>query len=102
MNQSFELIYNELKVSEGDHLSEKDLLDLICDRVLGFLQHEPDLLMSYLYRLDIDEEKINMALMPGNIDDAHIALGKLILERQKQRAEAKKKYKVDPIEGWEY
>ena len=35
-------------------------------------------------------------------DPAHIGLAKLILDRQKQRIATKQKYKVDPIEGWEY
>jgi hypothetical protein len=40
--------------------------------------------------------------MPGNPLSAAEALGFLILERQKQRMETKKKYKTEPIKGWEF
>lgn len=40
--------------------------------------------------------------MPFGDDPANVALAKLILERQKQRITTKQKYKVDPIDGWEF
>ncbi len=101
MSDSFELIYNELSLSDSDQIDEAAMLEMISNRVLTLLETDPDLLMSYLYRLDIDEAKINFALLPGQADAAHVGLGRLILDRQKQRAAAKLKYKVDPIEGWE-
>lgn len=102
MNDSFDLIYNDLNLESQNSLSDEDLLSIIADRVSWFLENDKDLLLSYLYRLDIEEDKIDKALSPSDIDPAHIAIGKLILHRQKQRVQSKLKYKVDPIEGWEY
>jgi hypothetical protein len=101
MNDSFRSIYNELSIVEHDEITETQVLSMISDRVISLLERDPDLLMSYLYRLDIDEEKINIALLPFQADEPHIGIAKLILERQKQRAAHKLKYKVEPIEDWE-
>jgi hypothetical protein len=80
---------------------ENDLLLLITDRVQWFLDHDKDLLLSYLYRLDVAEHHIDRALTPGNPDPAALALAKLILQRQKERMHSKQKYKISPIEGWD-
>jgi len=102
VNESFEVIYNQLSVNNDSTISDEQMLGIISDRVAWFLQNDKDLLLSYLYRLDIDESKIDMALSPADENPAHVAIGKLILTRQKQRFESKTKYKVEPIQGWEF
>lgn len=92
---------NELKIIP-DGLTDDQWLEMIADRVKWFLDNDKGLLLSYMYRLDIDEAKIEKALMPAQEIPAHILLATLILERQKQRMASKKAYKVDPIDGWEY
>ena len=94
-------IETELDVILPDDLDNKDILMHIADRVEQLLKGDPDLLMSYLYRLDVEEVKINHALETA-ITPAHVTFANLIWERQKQRIETKKKYKQDPIEGWEF
>mgnify|MGYP000247221062 CR=1 FL=1 len=84
-------------------LSEEDLYSAIKDRVTHYLERSPDLLMSYLYRLDVLETKINAVLSPRSPVPPIEGLSRLILERQKERIAAKKKYKSDPpIPGWEF
>jgi hypothetical protein len=102
MNESFNLIYNDLNIENQQELTADQWLELIADRVSWFLEHDKDLLMSYLYRLDIPEEQIDKALTPIDPDPANIAIAKLIYKRQMERVATKIKYKVDPIEGWEF
>ncbi|MBK9735134.1 MAG: hypothetical protein IPO92_09285 [Saprospiraceae bacterium] len=102
MNESFELIYNDLSMESHTGATEAEMLDVIADRVEYFLKYDKDLLVSYLYRLDIEEKNIDHAIAESMDDPLHIVLAKLILIRQKQRLETKSKYKVEPIEGWEY
>lgn len=84
-------------------LSEKDLFIAIRDRVEYLLEKNPEILMSYLYRLDVLEVKIKAILAPKSPIAPVEGLSRLILERQKQRMESKKKYKSGPIPpGWEY
>jgi hypothetical protein len=84
-------------------LSESDLFKAIRDRVEYLLEKNPELLMSYLYRLDVLEVKINAVLSPNAIVPPIEGLARLILERQKERIATKQKYKSDPpIPGWEF
>ena len=84
-------------------LSEDDLYQAIKERVTYYLEKSPDLLMSYLYRLDVLEVKINAVLSPQSPIPPIEGLSRLILERQKERIATKKKYKSDPpIPGWEF
>lgn len=78
----------------------ESLLDQIRDRVDQYLAENPELLMSYLYRLDIAEHKIQ-AVLKFSSDVPH-DLAKLIYSRQLERLHTKQQYKQDPIEGWEY
>lgn len=102
LNDSFDLIYKEFQLEQSSTLDEHQLLAMIAERVEWLMNHDMDLLLSYLYRLDIKEDDINRVLMPSELDAPHMGLAKLILLRQKQRMETKKKYKVKPIEGWEF
>ncbi len=102
MSQSFDLIHVAFNLENQSDLSDEQWLEAIADRVQWFLDNDKDLLLSYLYRLDIDENKINDALAPIANEPAHIILAKVILERQKLRLLTKNRYKVQPIEGWEY
>lgn len=83
-------------------ISEEELFLAIKDRIMYFLEYNPDLLMSYLYRLDIDEHKINLALSPLSELEPIEGLAQLVLERQKERIASKKAHKQPPIKGWEY
>jgi hypothetical protein len=102
MNDSFQLIYNDLNIENRQELTPEQWLELISDRVSWFLENDKDLLMSYLYRLDIPEEQIDRALTPFDPDPPNIAIAKLIYKRQMERLATKQKYKVEPIEGWEF
>lgn len=96
------LINKDLDLDTIDNNDEQQLLQAIIDRVAWMLEFDMDLLMSYLYRLDVLEHKIEASLTPGKPLTAAEALGVLILDRQKERITSKKKYKQAPIKGWEF
>lgn len=86
-----------------DELSEDDLYQAIKERVSVLLEQNPEILMSYLYRLDVLEVKIKAILSPESLVAPVEGLSRLILERQKERIATKKKYKSPPPEkGWEW
>lgn len=95
------IIADDLEMHMPESLSDEDMLRHISHRVDKLLKADPDLLMSYLYRLDVEQIKIEAAL-ETSVFPAHVTLANLIWERQKQRIESKLKYKQDPIEGWEF
>lgn len=78
--------------------SEAELLQLISERIAEMLMQRPEYLMSLLYRLDVLEEKINRVMHPAAPEPAHIGLARLVLERQKQRAETKRTIKPDQLD----
>ena len=85
--------------------SEAELLALLAERIEEMLQHRPDYLMSLLYRLDVLEIKIRPVIHPSAVEPPHIGLARLVLERQKQRAETKLNIKTEPLkgmDGWEW
>ncbi|MDB4438722.1 hypothetical protein N9176_00580 [bacterium] len=99
-NKLSQKIAQDLDMDISETLSDEEMIKHISYRVEQMMKGDPDLLMSYLYRLDVEEENIKAA-METSITPAHITFANLIWERQKQRMETKKKYKQDPIEGWE-
>ena len=81
----------ELEIGE-EPLSEKELFDILADQVAYMMEYRLDFLLSLMYRLDIDEEKIRQALSPKAILLPNIGLAHLILERQKLRIRIKQEY----------
>ena len=94
-------ISNDLDINIPSELSDEEMIDIISVRVEQLLKADPDLLMSYMYRLDVLEKKIKAALHVSH-EPVHITFAQLIWDRQKDRMETKKKYKQDPIDGWDF
>jgi len=85
--------------------SEEELLALLADRIAEMLERRPEYLMSLLYRLDVLEKKIVPVMHPDAPEPANWGLARLVLERQKERAETKRSVKPEPLEGlegWEW
>lgn len=97
-----ELISKDLEVETNGSMSEDEFIVMIAERVAYLEKHDKDLLLSYLYRLDIDQNKINRVLRVSNIIPPHESLAILIYRRQVERVRTKKSIKVEPIEGWEF
>jgi len=89
--------------SQEQPLSDEELLDLIAARISDLWERQPDFLLSMLYRLDVEEHKINQALHPSAPEPAYLGLARLVLERQQQRWATKRATAVPPPpEGWEF
>ena len=85
--------------------SEAELLQLVAERIAELLENQPEYLMSLLYRLDVLEVKIHPVMRPDAPEPANYGLARLVIERQKQRAETKRTIKPAPLkdmEGWEW
>ncbi len=81
----------DVVLSSGD-IDERAVIAYITERVAHLLDRSPELLFSWMYRLDVLEHKIQAVLKsPGNVP-VDQALAELIWERQKQRHATKLKY----------
>ena len=98
---SFDGIERELLGSETVD-NENQVLEMIRVRVNELLEKDPELLMSYLYRLDILEVNLKKVLAKDSPIPIVEGFSQLIFQRQLDRVATKRKYKQDPIEGWEF
>ena len=90
-------IINQLGIeNQGD--SEEDIIQAITLRVRDMLDKSPDLLFSYMYRLDVEESAIDHALKNNKLYATDEALARLIWERQKKRLAFKKQFPVKPLD----
>lgn len=82
-----------------DILDEESLIRLFTERVEVMMREDIDLLLSSLYRLDIDELKIQKALRSTDIPVAE-GLARLIIERQKEKIRTRRQYGQDGDDPW--
>ena len=81
--------------------TEEELLALLAERIAELLEKQPEYLKSLLYRLDVLEEKIHPVMRPDAPEPTNWGLARLVLERQKQRAETKRTIKSKPLNDME-
>ena len=81
-------------------IDEKKIIETIALKVEKYLNTNPDLLMSYLYRLDVQENRIKKALDNAEEEPANIVLAELIWTRQKERLQTRKIYKSKSDRDW--
>jgi len=81
-------------------LDEESVIQLFTQRVEEMMRDDLDLLLSSLYRFDVEEDKIQEALRSSNVPAAR-GIAILILDRQKQRLLTRKSYSKGPQKKWE-
>jgi hypothetical protein len=97
-----ELIARDFEMVFGDKKpTEQELFEMLSDQVAYMMQYRLDFLLSLMYRLDIDEQKIRVALSPKALIAPNIGLAHLILERQKLRIKIKQEYGKIELEDLE-
>lgn len=92
----------ELEAIEEDSVSEEELLRILAERIDFLIEKRTEFLFSLMYRLDVDERKVNAALHPAAPEPAHIGIARLVLERQKQRAYTKQYYKQEKLDDMDW
>lgn len=82
--------------------TEEELINLLSEQIQHLMVHDREQLWSLFYRLDVTDEALRFVLNNTPSEQQSIALGQLVLERQKKRMETKMKYKQDPIDDEEW
>lgn len=89
--------------SANNKIDEQELQRLLANQIAYMIEHDLEVLLSQLYRLDIPEDKVHLALSPLSIEAPNVALAKIVIERQKQRAYTKLMYKAEDLgDGWSW
>ena len=76
----------------NEHLDEETMLKALASKIAEMLDHEPELLFSTLYRLDVLEHKIQKVLNDPAVPN-DTGLAQLVIDRQKEKIETRKKYR---------
>jgi len=88
-------------INNQESAKQEDLLAAITKRVTELMELDIELLMSYLYRLDVLEADINFILNKQTEIPVNEGLAKLIFDRQMARQKYREQYKQKPIDGWD-
>lgn len=102
ISDTAELIASDFEMSPTatPFLTETELLDALSEHVEMMIKYRMEILLSTLYRLDVSERKVNLAMSPGATLPPHIGIAQLIIDRQKQRLHTKATYKTEPLDDW--
>ena len=92
-------LFEKLLPESESILDEPALLDLFTTRVEDLMQHDLDLLLSSLYRLDVEEYKIQNALKSTDTPPAR-GIAQLIIDRQKSKIKTKREYSKGKKREW--
>ncbi len=80
-------------INSGDFQSLMEFKIYLTNKIAYLMDKKYDLLMTTLYRIDIDETKIEKLFAGGNRDFIPERLAELIIERQLQKIRLREKYK---------
>ena len=76
-----------------DYNNLKELRKYLSGKIIELMDRNYDLFFKALYRIDISEEKLQKLFAVGNKEFVPTALADLIIERQIQKLEFRKKYR---------
>lgn len=73
--------------------SYEALLEALTSAVMHLLLHDMEKLLNILYRIDVNEPKVKAAFAQNNPKLIAPTIARLILERELQKAESRRKYR---------
>ncbi len=88
-------IVKELGMIETKNNSSPDK-QLLVDRINELINSDLQKLVSILYRMDVDEDKLKLLLTNNPGTDAGIIIADLMIEREAQKLESRKETRSNP------
>ena len=85
----------ESLINFNDTLSLEEIKKYLAEKIAVMMEKNFDLLLSSLYRIDIDENKVRELFSKGIRENIPQGLASLIIERQIQKLYYRNKYKSD-------
>ena len=89
----------EINTSMGIQLAEtltyEELHSKLSEEINHLINHDFEKLVFYLYRIDVNENKMRNVLEQREGENAAGLIADLIIERQLQKIESRKKFKTD-------
>jgi hypothetical protein len=99
------LLNNELAIDFVEQMSYSELHSQLSAYINQLIKNNFDKLIAYLYRIDVNEEKLKTLLQKNPGEDAGNIIATLIIERQEQKIKlrnqfSKKDDDFDEEEKW--
>lgn len=90
------LINKELSLELPANISFEELKMKLSGYINEMISTDFERLLSLLYRIDVNEQKLKSMLQEYKGEDAGKIIAALIIERQRQKLESRKKSRTDP------
>lgn len=79
----------QLDLADQELATKDEFLALLTKVIKQLLDHDFERLLHGLYRIDVDENKVKVAMTTNNVAEN---IARLIIERELQKVETRKKY----------
>ncbi len=93
VSKNFEISESDSLIPVGDSTTLEEFKIYLADRLAFLLDNKYDILIKFLYRIDVPEEKLSGLFAERNRDYIPAALANLIIERSLQKVRFRQKYK---------
>ncbi len=80
-----QLLNNELAIDIAEKISYPELHTQLASYINELIKNDFDKLIAYLYRIDVNEQKLKTMLLQSPQEDAGNLIATLIIERQQQK-----------------
>lgn len=94
-------INTSLEISLPETLSQEELREKLAAHINHLINHDFEKLVYYLYRIDVDENKMRRLLEQREGENAAALIADLIIERIVQKKEARKQFRTDSTDSKE-
>ncbi len=96
LKETAKLVKKDFEIELSDSFITEEQLEIaLAERVYYLIEHDLERLFSILYRLDVNEQKVHNALKLENIIPPALAIARLIINRQKEKARTRLLYSQD-------
>lgn len=103
-NELIDDINQSLEISLPSSVSEEELRKQLTSHINHLINHDFEKLVYYLYRIDVNENRMRNLLEQRGGENAAELIADLIIERQLQKIESRKNFRneenIDENEKW--
>ena len=86
------LLNSDLSIAIAEKISYSELHTQLSAYINQLIKNDFDKLIAYLYRIDVNEEKLKTLLQQNPGEDAGNIIATLIIERQEQKIKYRKQF----------
>jgi hypothetical protein len=101
VQQLAESLQKDLDLSLSPACSEAALKEALTAYIDHLISHDFEKLVFYLYRIDVNEKKMRQLLDRQQGENAAALIAGLVIERQLQKIESRKKFRSDEPDSQE-